>query len=1076
LTDIDTASVLIVPDLSKFDSETREGVTSGLADIEPAVREMVDAIERAFADLADQIHTDLQDIKITIQTDLVDGVEAAISSMAEDVDKNFADMAMTADTTFAEIAVSAADTAASSSAALVLGADDAGKSYEALAVKAKTSLDSIGTSAKTAGEKTSTGISSFLGSAALLGGVMAVGTGLASITKSGLTSAANIEQLKISFDQLTGSVQAGDKQYQDLVNFAAVTPFQMQDISATAQRFDAFSKTVGMTQSDLIPFLTTMGNVVSVTGGGAEQFNQVSHAMGEMASRGKLTLMNLNEMSGAMPGFNGALAIANVTGKTEADVLKEISKGQISAKDGMADLLKGMQQFPGAAGAMQKQSETLKGVFSTFKDVVAQNLTGAFATSIPEIKNALVQITPIIGDALAKIGPQIGNILSSLMQFAGPLVSALSSILTPLLGALATGLGPIGAVLQPLGVALGQVATAIAPVLTMAGQLVGALGTELTPIIASLAPALSGLMTGLQPIVTAMLPSFSLMGSTLGTVLLPVMQALGKIFAVLGPPIGQLVSLLGQALSPILGALGPIVEQLLNALSPLWPVIAQLIAPVGQLLVAFMPLIDIVAQLLVLAVDIAAPFIKLAAVLIKLLTSKAIAPLLKMIADALGWVLKWLQPVAGWLEKVDVWFNKLNWGKIASAIGHALLDAWKAVSGFFSKLPGEIWGWLTSVGDTIGKFFSALPGKIWGWLVGIGDAIGKFFASLPGLLWKGLQAIPGLIATAVQSWFHTFFFGIGYMIGGIYLAFTKLPVMIWHVITDLWTTAWNLWVAGATAIYNFTMSIPSRISAIWTFLKTAIIGIILDLWHGAINWWNQFKSDIEKIFDDAKNDVINTAKDLYNGVLWVFTVLPGKVRDYVVKLWDDAKTLFHDGVRDVTNFMNNLPSNASKAMSDMWSAIKSALGDVGSWFEDIGKNMLKGLINGVKAGLNDAIGAVKSAMNDIVKGAKSALGQHSPSKVFAEIGKMTVAGYVQGVNDTSAQASTAVTNMVTPNITAGGIIGAAAAALFGPGSINISFAGVVPTNGQAMTVGQQVGQGIATALQQRGVTDRPKSL
>lgn len=990
--DIDTASVLILPDLTRFDEETRHGIDDAFNGVEPAVRQLVDAVERIFQDMSQQVKSDFEDMKFY------------------------------ADSAFSQMATNAEEVGLKTAEDIQRGTDAAERAFDELRRKATADLEKVGVEAKAAGEKTHSGLSTFVGGAALLGGITAVGAGLEQLTSFGLKSAGQIEQLKISFDQLTGSVKAGDKQFQDLSNFAAATPFEMQDVTVAAQRFDAFSKSVGISQAQLIPFLTTIGNVVSVTGGGAQAFDSVSLAMGQIASRGKLTLDNLNQLSNALPGFSGTLAIANATGKTQAQVMDEISKGQISAADGIQYLLKGMQQFPGAAGAMEKQSQTLVGVFSTFHDVVAMNLAGSFASSIPAIKDALTQITPIIGDALKEVSPVIGDLLTSLLSLAGPLVSALADILTPLLDGLAQGLKLIGPVLQPLGQSLGAVAAALGPVLTMAGQLIAALGPALTPIIQALVPAINGLVVGIQPIITALLPIITTLGQIIGAILAPAMESLGKVFQIIGPPLGQLVTAIGTALSPLLQVLAPIVVTLVKALDPLWPVLGQLIVPITQLVVALTPLIALIAQLLVIAVDIAAPIIRLVANLLALLSAKAIAPLLMAIAKALTWVFKWLQPVADWLAKAGDWLNKLNWGKIGHEIGGAFADAWKAVAGFFSRLPGQIASWLVSVGS----------------------AIGNFFASLPGMIWHALQAIPGLLVRAVQDWFHAVFFALGFAIGSLIRYIETVPPMIFNIWKNLWLEGLHLWIAGINAVINFVMSLPHRI---WAILI------------------------------DAKNGALIIIHDMINGIIFWFTVMPGKVLGFIESMWNRAKALFREGVDAAVNFIRGLPGRAASGVSGLWSSMVNAIGDIIGNFRRMGVNIINGLIDGIKGAVGGAIKVVVSAMKSIYQGALSALGIHSPSKLFADIGKMTVAGYVQGVETHQPHAENAVMNMLAvPQTMTGGAYGASGGALFGPGSIQVHFNGVVPSQSQANAVGQQVGQGIASALLRRGVTDRPKKL
>ncbi len=66
---------------------------------------------------------------------------------------------------------------------------------------------------------------------------------------------------------------------------------------------------------------------------------------------------------------------------------------------------------------------------------------------------------------------------------------------------------------------------------------------------------------------------------------------------------------------------------------------------------------------------------------------------------------------------------------------------------------------------------------------------------------------------------------------------------------------------------------------------------------------------------------------------------------------------------------------------------------------EIGKNLLKGLWNGIKNAKDWVINKIKSLGKDILKSVKNIFGIHSPSKEFAWIGKMNMVGFEEGMED-----------------------------------------------------------------------------
>ena len=339
------------------------------------------------------------------------------------------------------------------------------------------------------------------------------------------------------------------------------TPFEFPEVAAAAQKFLAFNDAIGMSDAQLKPFLTTLGDITSVTGSGAEGLSRVTLALGQIASRGKLSLEEINQISEALPGFSGVAAIAAATGKTTAETMDAISAGSIDATTGVAALLKGMQQFPGAAGAMEKQSQTLLGVFSTFKDTLSQTLVAAFEPVIPAIKDSLTQVTPILQDALAGLAPVLGGVLSALLPLLGQLIQGLTPILMPIVAGLGEAFKALGPSLKPLGVALGKVFAALGPLFPVIGEVAAALADALVPVIEALAPIIVELAPAVVDVVKAFLPLVPVLGqllAALGPVLVPIAQLLALLVSLLA---NKAVAPLIQLLAVVIGFLAESVRQ-----------------------------------------------------------------------------------------------------------------------------------------------------------------------------------------------------------------------------------------------------------------------------------------------------------------------------------------------------------------------------------------------------------------------------------------------------------------------------------------------------------------------------------
>lgn len=135
-------------------------------------------------------------------------------------------------------------------------------------------------------------------------------------------------------------------------------------------------------------------------------------------------------------------------------------------------------------------------------------------------------------------------------------------------------------------------------------------------------------------------------------------------------------------------------------------------------------------------------------------------------------------------------------------------------------------------------------------------------------------------------------------------------------------------------------------------------------------------------------------------------------------------------------------------LSQIYDSIAEVVAPWVDLFLGLGKDMVNGLIKGLK---NGAI-AIKDAVVGLGKGAvdafKGALDIKSPSRVFAQLGVQTTAGYAVGVQQSAPMAMAATTDMAS-KATEGGKVGVAAAPRAAPsrGGITVNVGGITIEGG-----------------------------
>jgi tape measure domain-containing protein len=201
----------------------------------------------------------------------------------------------------------------------------------------------------------------------------------------GINVAADFEQTRIGFEGILGDAAKAEKLLKDLRDFAAKTPFEFTGLADSAKQLLA----VGFTTEEILPTMETLGNVAATLGVGEAEIKGVVRALGQMRGKGKASAEELQQISEQIPGFSAITVIAEDMGITTAEAFKLMEKGAIPADDAIESILNGMEEFPGAAGAMDRQSKTLNGVLSTFKDTLSGIAIDFITPYLPAISSAV---------------------------------------------------------------------------------------------------------------------------------------------------------------------------------------------------------------------------------------------------------------------------------------------------------------------------------------------------------------------------------------------------------------------------------------------------------------------------------------------------------------------------------------------------------------------------------------------------------------------------------------------------------------------------------------------------------------
>lgn len=400
------------------------------------------------------------------------------------------------------------------------------------------------------------------------------------------------------------------------------------------------------------------------------------------------------------------------------------------------------------------------------------------------------------------------------------------------------------------------------------------------------------------------------------------------------------------------------------------------------------------------------------------------------IAGAVGLVIRHWEELKGAYERVTHYFGSTPWGMSFMAnmrtASDTVIPALTAAFNDFKEQAGpaleevarvigtriipEIGRLVNEAAPKIAEFIGAVSGavqtvfpKIVEVFGQIKEKVGPAVSNISDTIINELiPAVSKFITAAapVVAWFVE---TLGPVVAGIFQNLIaiidgalKIIIGVVKIFTGILTGDWSQCWEGIKQIiigaYNILDAITRQI---WEGIKMAFKGGI-DIVVAII------KTGVDLItapFRWLYNTLIGNSiiPDLINGIVNWFASLLGKLGSILSGLVTAVVGFFTDMMtRGVTAIRNGITS-VGTAVTDVKNAITGKFSDATSWLYDAGKNIIQGLINGIKYMATSAVNAARGVVGDAISGAKNLLGISSPSKVFEQIGAYTSEGFARGI-------------------------------------------------------------------------------
>lgn len=321
-----------------------------------------------------------------------------------------------------------------------------------------------------------------------------------------------------------------------------------------------------------------------------------------------------------------------------------------------------------------------------------------------------------------------------------------------------------------------------------------------------------------------------------------------------------------------------------------------------------------------------------------------------------------------------------------SAIGIGIKNFLNAFSE--SSIPGII----GEIATNAAAFFNTIATVTGDLIAGIGSGIKTFIAGFDN---KGAVGLIGEVAQWVGDLFGFFTGGISGIITSIANAFSGFG----DKVAELWNTAGPSLSNTAEAFHAFADNVRDSIDRFKAVVQP-VAEWLASVFSVGIQMVVQ---NVIRVFGNLWDAAMNVITFLQEGFGGFVDLMQGDVSgaiEHFKTAWENMKEFFGNLVEQLLIPFRTLVSVLGDEGNKGVAAIKAPFEAAFQWFVSVGTN----IVNGIKSGLSAAWSGLTSwfdeKINGLVGGVLNLLGIHSPSTVFAGIGRNMVLGLREGWTNT----------------------------------------------------------------------------
>lgn len=229
------------------------------------------------------------------------------------------------------------------------------------------------------------------------------GIGLGYLARESVRTVASLDRLRRGMTTLEGSVEAGEKRIAELVEVSKLPGLDFEQ----AVQGDIRLRSVGLSAELSKKALIEMGNAISNAGGTSVALDNVTLAMTQLVSRGKVTADNINQIANAVPQLRAVMK--DVFGTADSEALQKMD---MTAEEFIERLITGFEKLDRATAGLDEQMQDFTISIKLATEAFAEGLVRQGVDGASQLGNALtdnIDLVRQLGTATADVFSAAGR-------------------------------------------------------------------------------------------------------------------------------------------------------------------------------------------------------------------------------------------------------------------------------------------------------------------------------------------------------------------------------------------------------------------------------------------------------------------------------------------------------------------------------------------------------------------------------------------------------------------------------------------------------------------------------------------